>query len=242
MPPEAADAGAAQPPRWHDCAAACCGERSLGYVRVGGEDNLWLCRNSGLPHVCGPSVCNLYHNRRDKRCPASGISFADVGWDGLVGDSGMLSNVTEEGPSPEQLSDGQEHTEENCGLYAPPPLGIESPALALALQLEAQETPAEPEASENCGLALVGSSSTSVPRGLRAAAQLVENQVSADPEVRKLGWRHVYGEQADKLRTQLVDCEGQADKGRQARLREELDSHLAKIPVRAACTGTNADW
>ena len=60
----------------HNCVASRCGS---GHVRVKDCESLWICRASGLPHICTLFQCNLFHLSLTGRCTVSGNNFGASG-------------------------------------------------------------------------------------------------------------------------------------------------------------------
>lgn len=60
----------------HNCIAEGC---SYGYVKANCSDYIWVCRQSGLPHVCSMFQCNIFHLAKGQTCPVSGNNFANIG-------------------------------------------------------------------------------------------------------------------------------------------------------------------
>ena len=56
----------------HNCLHARC---NRGYVKANCSEFLWICKASGLPHVCTMFQCNLFHLSQTKSCVVSGNNF-----------------------------------------------------------------------------------------------------------------------------------------------------------------------
>ena len=60
----------------HNCIAEGC---KYGYVKANCSEYLWVCRQSGLPHICSMFQCNIFHLAQGRTCPISGNNFANIG-------------------------------------------------------------------------------------------------------------------------------------------------------------------
>ncbi len=60
----------------HNCIVEGC---SYGYVKANCSDYIWVCRQSGLPHVCSMFQCNIFHLAQGRTCPISGNNFTNIG-------------------------------------------------------------------------------------------------------------------------------------------------------------------
>ena len=60
----------------HNCIAERC---SYGYVKANCSDYIYICRQSGLPHICSMFQCNIFHLAKGRTCPISGNNFANIG-------------------------------------------------------------------------------------------------------------------------------------------------------------------
>ena len=60
----------------HNCIAEGC---SYGYVKANCSDYIWVCRQSGLPHICSMFQCNIFHLAKGRTCPISGNNFTNIG-------------------------------------------------------------------------------------------------------------------------------------------------------------------
>ena len=43
------------------------------------SEYIWVCRQSGLPHICSMFQCNMFHLAQGRTCPISGNNFANIG-------------------------------------------------------------------------------------------------------------------------------------------------------------------
>lgn len=60
----------------HNCIMEGC---SYGYVKANCSDYIWVCRQSGLPHICSMFQCNIFHLAQGRTCPISGNNFTNIG-------------------------------------------------------------------------------------------------------------------------------------------------------------------